>query len=48
MVKTKKTKWYEVRYFDDGVWHQELSKGRREAKALHKAYPGSTYREYYL
>ena len=43
----KKVKWYEVRYFDNGEWHQEMSPGRREMRELHKRYPGSFFREYY-
>ena len=44
----KKIKWYEVRYFSNGEWHQEMSPGRREMCELHKRYPGSFFREYYL
>ena len=44
----KKVKWYEVRYFDNGVWHQEMSTGRREMRELRKRYPGSFFREFYL
>lgn len=44
----KKVKWYEVRYFINGVWHQELSRGRKEMRELHKRYPGSFFREFYL
>jgi len=44
----KKVKWYEVRYFTNGEWHQEMSPGRREMRELHKRYPGSFFREYYL
>jgi len=44
----KKVKWYEVRYFTNGEWHQEMSPGRREIRELHKRYPGSFFREFYL
>ena len=45
-MASKVTKWYEVRYFENGAWHQEIGRGKREAKALHKAHPGSIYLEY--
>ena len=48
IMAKKKVKWYEVRYFDNGVWYQEMSPGRREMRALYKRYPGSFYREFYL
>ena len=44
----RKVKWYEVRYFDNGEWHQEMSPGLREMRELHKRYPGSFFREFYL
>ena len=48
MARVKKTKWYEVRYFEDGSWHQAMSPGRKEMHELHKRHPESTFREYYL
>lgn len=47
-MKQKKTKWYEVRYFDNGTYYQEMSPGRKEMKELHKRYPGSSFREFYM
>lgn len=44
-MRKKVEKIYEVIYTEGGYQHQILSRGKREAKALHKAYPGSTYRE---
>ena len=43
-MKAKKTVWYEVIYTKGGYQHQVLSRGKREAKELHKHYPGSTFR----
>lgn len=44
----KSSKWYEVIYTECGYQHQIMSRGKREAKQLMKAHPGSTYREYTL
>ena len=46
-MRKKKVKVYEVRYFENGTWHQEMSPGRKEMRELHKRYPGSIYLEYY-
>lgn len=42
-MKTKKTVWYEVIYTEGGNQYQVLSRGKREARELHKSHPGSTF-----
>ena len=43
-MRTKKTVWYEVIYTEGGYQHQVLSRGKHEARELHKSHPGSTFK----
>lgn len=43
-MKNKKTVWYEVIYTEGGHQYQVLSRGKHEARELHKSHPGSTFK----
>ena len=38
MARQKKNDWYEVRYVQDGVFHQDMIRGLKEAKKLAEHY----------
>ena len=40
----KTVTWYEVTYEENGTSYRVLEKGRKEARELHKAHPGSNFR----
>lgn len=40
----KTVTWYEVTYEENGVSYQVRERGRKEARELHKAHPGSTFK----
>ena len=43
-MRKKTEKWYEVIYSEGGYQYQVMGRGRREAMALHKAHPGSSFK----